>query len=574
MAADHLRPDGGEAVSGSPGAAPATVPPVPTRPGGSAQGAVRRLIVFVLLFVLVTITAIGVSGLLERVIDVGRPLAGGGTDELALQLAFALIGGPLAALLWWASWGRLAEPAERDSVAWGLYLAAMLTVALVSATTAIAGSLTTLVDGEWDPAGLAVGLVWALVWLWHRWMLGHPVKGPTRLREVPLVIGAAYGLIVGAGGAVTALGTVFDAAIRGALETPIVGRDLWARAALSALAWSVVGVVVWWWHWVHDGVRRIPTAFAAVALVVVGVLGGGAAMLGGIGTALFVGLRLAFDPSEPPSAIVAPLGTAVAAAGVGALVWLVHARIAAAHSDGTRRAAVLVMSGLGLVAAASGIGVVVNALLAELAAPIASSGNRALLLGGIAAIVVGGPTWWANWRPLRRPDPADAADVGRRVYLIAVFGASAVVAVITLLVIGYRVFEFVLDPPSVATLVDRVRAPLGLLVATALVSAYHFAVWRRDRVMIAETGVVPTRRIDRVVLVATGDTRAIERAIAEATGAGVIVWRPAVEPVAGAGAAVVPTAEAVAAALDGVVARRALVLVGPGDRVEAVPLAE
>ncbi|WP_242492428.1 DUF5671 domain-containing protein, partial [Agromyces binzhouensis] len=250
----------------------------------------------------------------------------------------------------------------------------------------------------------------------------------------------------------------------------------------------------------------------------------------------------------------------------------------AAHSDGTRRAAVLVMSGLGLVGAASGIGVVVNALLAELSSPLASSGDRALLLGGLSAIVVGGPIWWLNWRPTRRPDPAEAVDVGRRVYLVAVFGASAVVAVITLLVVGYRVFEFVLDPGTGFALVDRIRAPLGLLVATALVFAYHFAVWRRDRAMISETGVSPARRIGRIVLVASGDTEAAERAIAAATGARVVVWRRRRadgDHEDGADLeASGPDAAVVVAALEGVTADRVLVLVGPGDRVEAVPLAD
>ncbi|GAA1058193.1 hypothetical protein GCM10017608_05960 [Agromyces luteolus] len=556
-----------------------------TAAGGSAQGAVRRIIVFVLLFVLVTIAAVGVGGLLDRAFDVDRTLAGSGADELALQLAFALIGGPLAALLWWGAWRRLGEPAERGSIAWPLYLAAMATVSLIVASTSIAGAITSLVDGRWNPGGLAIGLLWALVWLWHRWMLRHPVKGPTRLASAPLVIGAAYGLVVGAGGAISALAAVFDAAILGASETVLVGRDSWGSAALDGLVWAAIGAVVWWWHWIHDGVRRIPSGFAAVALVVVGVLGGGAAMLGGIGTVLFVGLRLAFAPSEPASAVLVPLGTAIAAAGVGALVWLLHSRIAAAHSDGTRRAAVLVMSGLGLVAAASGIGVVVNALLAELSTPLASSGNRALLLGGLSAIVVGGPTWWLNWRPTRRPDPADAADVGRRIYLVAVFGASAVVAIITLLVVGYRVFEFVLDPGTGFALVDRIRAPLGLLVATALVFAYHFAVWRRDRAMISAAGVAPARRIGRVVLVAAGATDAAERAIAAATGASVVVWRRAGGADGGVGAggepaaapapeAPGPDAAAVVAALDGVTAPRALVLVGPDGRIEAIPLAD
>ena len=39
----------------------------------------------------------------------------------------------------------------------------------------------------------------------------------------------------------------------------------------------------------------------------------------------------------------------------------------------------------------------------------------------------------------------EAADPARRVYLVAVFGASAVVAIVTLLIIGYRLFEFALE---------------------------------------------------------------------------------------------------------------------------------
>ena len=94
----------------------------PPAPGGSAQRTVRRLIVYTLLAVLVTIAAIGVAGLLERLLDRAEPLAGSGTTDLALSLAFTFIGGPLAAVLWWSVWRRLADESERTSLAWGLYL--------------------------------------------------------------------------------------------------------------------------------------------------------------------------------------------------------------------------------------------------------------------------------------------------------------------------------------------------------------------------------------------------------------------------------------------------------------------
>lgn len=67
-----------------------------------------------MLFVLVTVGAVGLSGLLGRLFDAlpgnlpgNLPggvdaLAGDATSGLAQALAVTLIGGPLGAVLWWA----------------------------------------------------------------------------------------------------------------------------------------------------------------------------------------------------------------------------------------------------------------------------------------------------------------------------------------------------------------------------------------------------------------------------------------------------------------------------------------
>ncbi len=536
-------------------------------PAGRAQGTVRRLIVYTLLAALVIIAAIGLSGLLERLLDLGTRLAVGGTAELALSLAFALIGGPLAAMLWWIVWRRLSDESERSSLAWGLYVTVMYTVSLIVSTSAIVGTATSLVSGQWLPGDFSVGVVWAGVFVWHHWMWRHPIKHPIRLGTVPAVAGAVFGLVIGVGGAVDSLGSLFDMAIRGTAELTMTGSPWW-RSPLEGLIWAVAGGVIWSWHWFREGARRLRTGLAAVALVVVGVMGAGILMLAGLGTVVFTLLRLAFDPGEPVGEILRPLGTALAAASVGALVWAYHRRIAVERSAGTRRASGLVMSAVGLAAAASGIGIIVNAILATTVSPLAASDERSLLLGGISALVVGGPVWWVSWKPTRHLEPAEIAQTSRRVYLIAVFGISAVVALIALLVVGYRLFEFWLDPTSVASLIDRVRAPFGLLVATVLVFAYHFAVWRRDRSVIVASGLAPTRRIGRVILVTAGDPAALSAAIEDTTGASVTVWQRVGEP----GGA--PDAAALAGALEGVTAKRVLVLAGPGDRVEVVRLAD
>ncbi|WP_258061179.1 DUF5671 domain-containing protein, partial [Arthrobacter sp. 4R501] len=87
---------------------------------GSAQRTVRRLITYALLFALVVTAAVGLSGLAGRLVAAGTELAAGDVAGLARSLAFALIGGPLAAVLWWVVWRRLGEAAERASVGWGL----------------------------------------------------------------------------------------------------------------------------------------------------------------------------------------------------------------------------------------------------------------------------------------------------------------------------------------------------------------------------------------------------------------------------------------------------------------------
>ena len=165
-------------------------------------------------------------------------------------------------------------------------------------------------------------------------------------------------------------------------------------------------------------------------------------------------------------------------------------------------------------------------------------------------------------------------------------------AVVTLLVIGFRMFEFFLGEVSGGSLVDRIRAPLGLLVATGLVFGYHFAVWRQDRAVLAAAGPVRPRTIGHVFLVAGSDPAPLRRVIDEVTGAGVTVWKRA-DGGAGAAASAAGVADVadvagvaggeavgdagtqenrLAAALEGVAAARVLVVADQHGGIEVIPL--
>ncbi|MDH6236006.1 DUF5671 domain-containing protein [Cryobacterium sp. CG_9.6] len=529
----------------------------------TAQRTARRVVVYGLLFALLIVAAIGLAGLLSRLLDRGDLLVSSDVAGLARSLAFALIAGPLAAVLWWIQWRRLGDT-ERASVAWGLYVAVMSTVSLAVFTSALLVTAAALVRSDWQPTACATGVVWAGIWVAHRRMARHPGKGPTRLRSVAPVLAAVFGLIIFAGGAIAALGSLIDAAVASLVATATIG-DPWWQTTLQGLIWSLGGAAVWWVHWLRDDARGIRGGLADVALVIVGIVLPTAFALGGTGTALFRLLRLAFDRTEPVPQLLDTLGFAVAAGAIGALVLTYYRRHAALYSATTRLSIRIVTSAVGLIGAASGIGVIVTALLAALAPSVVGADARTLLLGGVSAIVVSAPVWWLAWKPSAPVDPAEAGSTPRRLYLVLVFGVSALVAIITLLVIGYRLFEAVLGDPSGTDLLTRVRGPLGLLVATGLVAAYHFAIWRRDRLLAPPR---PEQRIHRILLVAGTPSHLLEEALTDATGAKLTVWRRA-----DAAPTDTPTTpDQLARALDGVTAGRVLIVAAANGGLEVIPL--
>lgn len=580
---------------------------------GHAQATLRRLIQYALLFALVVIAASGLSGLLERLFTSGAVLASTDVAGLARSLAFTLIGGPLALLSWWFVWRRLDDGAERTSAGWGLYITAMYGVSLIIFTISFLGLATSFIGqrgNDWAPM-LANGIVWAAILVWHRWMWKHPTKPTAHLEDVRAVVGSVFGLLLGAGAGIAALGGLFDVAIRGFPLTVTV--EPWWYSVLRSLVWAAGGAIVWWWHWFREGGRRFQTGLVDVIMIAVGIFAAGITALGGAGVVLFVFLRLAFDRNNPLNELLEPLAPAIAAALVGALVWRYHRTASIRRSPGTMRASLLVTSAVALAAAASGVGVVVNALLAAAVSPLAGGATRTLLLGGISSLLVGGPVWWLAWKPLQQPQAAEDIPPGRRVYLIAFFGVSAVVALITLLVIGYRLFEFLLGDVTGGSLLDRIRAPFGLLVAAGLVAGYHFALWRHHRALLAAARPARKHTIEAVTLVTAhqADAEALARGIAEATGgARVTLWLraddggsalPEAGPAsagtgsgwagtaaggiaAGAPAAATPAAAEtstpagdviprIAAALENVTARHVLVILGPATRLEIIPLA-
>lgn len=528
-------------------------------PGG--VNTVRRVITYLLLGVMVLIAGIGLAGLLERAITVPVVLADFGSGGLAQSLAFTLIAGPFALGLWWFAWRNLSDAsADRHSVAWPVYLVIAHTVSLIVFSIAALSLLADLAVGNWSPGQLAIAIAWGLIVVWHHWMWFHPVKGPTRMAGAAVVLGSAWGLAVFAGGLSGALSVVFEEAVLGG-DSAGFGLPWWSHA-VSALVWAVGGALVWWWHWTVRDVRALRHGFAGVALVFIAGVASVTWVLAGAALALWNVLRLVFDRGDTGTLTLVDLGFSLAMLLVGLLVWAYHRPFVSVPplTEATR----LATSGVALAVAAVGVGVLVNTILASLLAPLVGSGLTSLLLSGLSALAVGAPVWWLTWQPTRYP----VAGVSpRRVYLVAIFGVSALVALITLLVVGYRLFEFFLDAVSGESVIERIRVPLGLLTATVLVAWYHFAVRRGDRAAAGETVVTP--RLRHVTLIAPPVRGADARveALRSATGAPVTVWPMVAEP-----ESTCPDADAIVAALEGVSSERVVIVAGPGSRLDVIQL--
>ncbi|WP_403024041.1 DUF5671 domain-containing protein [Salinibacterium sp. GXW1014] len=516
-----------------------------------------------LLAILVSVAASGITGLLHLVLESGRVIDDTGS-RLAQSVASVVVAGPLGAIVYWLTRRWLATFNDRGSVLWPVYLAAFGTTALLIGIFALISAAADGIAGRWSPSSLALGLVWTAIWAWHAWMWQTPSHAPRRLADVAPALGVLVGIGVAIAGGIGVLSVLFSTALASP-ESALVGADRWWIPLLQQLTWALAGASVWWWHWRQRGVDRSSAPFVRFVLVVIAGLIAVGVTIGGCASAIYSGTALVLH-LDSVGVLLDQLATSLGAASIGALVWAAHRAPVREQPERVGWSVRLVASGVALIAAASGLGVVVNALLASTVDTVAGD-SRSLLVGGLSTLVVGAVAWVVLWRPQdaipAEPGAGWNSFAGRRAYLVVIFGASAVTAVVTLLVIAYGVLESILGVPWSGSIVESIRAPLGLLTATALVAIYHYLVWRRTP---ATPSTDPRHPVTRVTLVASGVTDALVATLRDQAGASVTVWpthdaRPA------------PDVTAIVRALQDETASHVLVI-ARAEGVETIPLAE
>lgn len=514
---------------------------------------IRRLFVYLLAFVAFLFAVVGIALLLGGALEAatgGAAIAGRDT-ELAIALAFTVVGLPAWLALAVAAQRALStHPLERHSIARRLYLDAARAVALTGIAINAAAALGALVArGDVASGNWGWLVAWSIGWLLHERAVAVEAPSTTATRLLDRLAafwGAFIGLYALLVGTITGATSLFVAAYDGALREPLVAGP-WAADARRVFTTAAIGALIWWWYWLRASRERAErTTLTHVYLFLVGVLPGVAFVV--IPTARAVYAVLQWIIGEPDQERAADhfalLPGVVVMLLVGACTWAYHRavlRAAPADARSTVRSEPeriyrYGVSAAGLLALAGGL-LAVFALAIDVAAQGAPEFARRegwwrnQLSIALTLLVVGLPLWARYWTDVQRAAaraPAERTAPSRRIYLFALFGAAVLGTLINLTIMLYRLFEALLDTPTLQRALFDGRWSAAFVVTAGAIALYHWLVLREDQQATraaAPAAPPPAARARDIVVLAGAGAADIAAALRAVPGARVRVWR-------------------------------------------------
>ncbi|MDH5421368.1 MAG: DUF5671 domain-containing protein [Acidimicrobiia bacterium] len=480
---------------------------------------IRRLFQYALLFGAVILVAIGLSSVLGQALSFNA--IAGDRSSLALPLAYLAVG--LPAGLWLAAWVRrqhARQPLEAQSVAWTLYLTLASLTSLITLVVAALRVFEGALGAEsYSGDALARMIVWFGVWYGH-WVLA--TRAP---RQQSLVwhrlAGSATGLVIGAVG----LGNTIASGLRQLFDQMSGGLAAtnYSWTWRNAVAWLVVGGLVWGWYWLFHTLGKDLTSRPFQGyVVIVGVLSGLITALVAISGLLYDVLVWFLGDAESSGwKQFESVPGGVAALVTGLWVWWYHrAVLAPVRSQGrleVDRVYDYLVAAAGLVTSATGATILLVAFFDTFSRQGEVAGSASginLVLAAVTAFLVGLPVWGVVWRRTQRLAAASSEEtnaVSRRAYLFLLMGVGGTTALISLISVFFSVFQSLLGETS--NLLRDIRIPLALVITVGSLSVYHWLVFRKDRL----TFPPEPSGIRSIMLV--GATEDVGKAVARQTGA-------------------------------------------------------
>lgn len=488
---------------------------------------IRRFFQYGTQYLLLVISAVGLTGLLGRLLGRSTAIANGESD-LALDIAFTVVGVPL--FLAMATWTRQTMNRDKNEVksaAWAASAAAT-TLTSLGVTMYAAFNVGSWLVGmnEYDGYDVAQLLVWGVV-LVSAWAVDRAFT-PVANARPHLFVGSALGLIVTA----IAVANSLTAAVEILLESS--GQTIYSNnldPLWSGLILAAIGIPVWTLYWFENAkdTKRDGLWFGYVLLL--GTAGGLIAAITAASTVVYRTLVwLIGDPSTTDAAIhFRDVPSAASVAVVGAAVWWYHQDQLVTPGPRTEvdRVFDYLMSGIGLLASGTGLGLLIVATIEGLTSATVLTGGSVMnaLLIAATLLLVGSPVWAVYWQRINlhvdSNKDVELSAPTRRAYLFLLFGIGGVAAIVSLVSSVYIFADDLLDSGLASTTFYRMRYALAALVATGGIAGYHWMIYDRERDAMRSKQHGP----HYVLLVGPKD-EGLEHAIAHTTGGRVHTWEP------------------------------------------------
>jgi hypothetical protein len=487
---------------------------------------VRRFFQYLLLYGLAIIAALGLSGLLGRLLGRTTLLAADQTD-LARSVSFVVIGIPLYIVV--AIWTRrklIADPSEVKSFGWGSYITFATLTSLIMAMFALHDIFSWTVGiHSYSGPSIARFFVWGGIWITH-WRISVHLSAQES-SQVHHLMGSLIGLVtVGVGLSNLLAGIIEKALNLGANVLFLASADPIKKSAITL----AIGIPVWCVYWVKTSAKskREPLWLAYVLLFGVG---GGLVIAISFASTVLYSILVWFvgEPKSPEASIhFQNVPSASAVACVGIIVWWYHHAVLdnEATRNEVRRVYEYLMAAIALMAAAAGVTMVLVALVetfTRVAVMIGPSGARNSLVAAATLLLVGTPVWWIFWRNIQGATQEfptqELASPTRRIYLFLLFGFGGLTAVIVLLIGVFFLFDDIFKGNFGVDTFHRMRFCIGTLITTGAVAGYHWMIYRGER------GQVPADlHGPRFVLLVGPKDPELMRVLAHHTGRRVQAW--------------------------------------------------
>lgn len=419
----------------------------------------RDILKYAGLFLALFFLSFGLAGIFTEIIDPNQT-AYSSKEDFARWLSFVFIGVPVVTgISWWIKRDFTKDSHASYQPAWQLYLFATSSFSFLTWFLFLTGSLNVLAGANYNPKGIASGLIAFLIWIFHIKMINSYRSLMANLHRFVGWFTAMAGLVISS---INALEWLINLCIgENSSETLI-------QESVIVAAISFPTVIFYWQNfdnlankfevraYRYLGGQVVPALFATIAATFTL----NATITWALGGDVYWG--------EVPS-------TSAAVIVLFALIYFFRRLLSGNERDEITRVYQYLLSAMAIV----GVTVSIGALIAGL---LDKTDQSDAIIFGASLMLTTFPTWWFHWRNCQFAMVVDFEQEHeapiRRAYLYGLIGVPTLIALGSSVWVAYAFFKGLL----IGELSNvELSTPVGILVSTGLVALYHLRINQREQ---------------------------------------------------------------------------------------------